>query len=75
MTDRRQCLIPGCRRTHKPLPRCTEWICGKHWPLVPKQFRRAYAHAKRRHKSDAVLDRIWARCRRAAIAENFMRIT
>lgn len=74
MTDRLSCLVPGCRRTCKPLP-YREWICGKHWPLVPKQFRRAYAHAKRHHKPDVVLDRIWARCRRAAITENFTRIT
>lgn len=38
MTDRISCCIPFCRRTTKH--ECQEWICGKHWPLVPRHMRR-----------------------------------
>jgi len=73
VTERLTCIVPGCKRTHAPL--WDEWICAKHWPLVPRDMRRAYAHARRRKKARSVLVRLWARCKRAAIEENFMRAT
>lgn len=58
------CLIVGCRRsTAVPY---TEWLCPRHWSLVPKETRRVYARAKRHHKSQAVLDRLWSRACRLA---------
>lgn len=68
------CLVPGCHRT-TPRGRYDQWICGKHWPLVPRDLRRAYARAKRRRKPASALSRLWVRCEREAIAANFMRIT
>lgn len=70
MSDRITCLVPGCRRTHAP--DFKEWICAKHWPLVPRDIRRAYARAKRRRKSQNALWRLWNRCKTAAIRENFL---
>jgi hypothetical protein len=69
MTDRLTCIVPGCRRTHAPI--WNEFICAKHWPLVPRDMRRAYARAKRRRKPMAVLIRLWLRCKAVAIRENF----
>lgn len=59
------CLIEGCRRT-TAIP-YTQWLCPRHWSLVPKATRRAYALAKRRRKSAAAIDRLWLRARRLAI--------
>jgi hypothetical protein len=70
MTARLTCIIPGCRRTHAPI--WSEFICAKHWPLVPRPLRRAYARAKRKRKPLEVVLRLWARCKTAAIRENFM---
>lgn len=54
MTDRIRCLVPGCRRTH-PAGRFREWVCSRHWPLVPKVRRRVYsrlnARARRLHEA------------------------
>lgn len=68
MTARYRCLIPGCRRT-RPCADFAEWICAKHWPLVPRQMRRAYASAMRRRKPASAINRIWRRCREEAIAQ------
>ncbi|MFC5509337.1 hypothetical protein [Bosea massiliensis] len=59
MTTRIHCCVPFCRRTTaKPY---SEWICGKHWPLVPKRVKLF------RRRADASLDR--ARAAMAAILD------
>ncbi len=72
MPDRVACCIPGCRRTRQNPGDIDEWICQRHWSPVPRQMRRAYASAKRRKKPWAARNRIWLRCKRAAINEHFM---
>lgn len=48
MSDRISCLVPFCRRTRGqrkgegPIREGEEWICGKHWSLIPKAYRRAH---------------------------------
>jgi len=39
VNGRLPCCVPFCRRTTKA-GRFSEWICGKHWPLVPPELRR-----------------------------------
>lgn len=36
------CCVPFCRRTigAAKLAPNSEWVCGKHWPLVPKRLKR-----------------------------------
>ena len=65
------CSAPRCRRTCKAEPWC-EWLCQKHWTLVPKRMRQVYSRARRRRKSDDVLDRLWFRCKAVAIREVLM---
>jgi hypothetical protein len=70
------CIVPGCRRSTK-VGDFDEWVCGRHWPTVPRQMRRLYAAAKRRARrsvgmpetmrSALVAARVWRRCRDAAI--------
>lgn len=72
--DRISCCIPGCRRTCRNDRGYDEWVCAKHWSLVPKSMRRAYASVKRRRKPWSAVNRIWRRCRTRAIEENFMRL-
>lgn len=84
MTDRLPCLVPHCRRTCRQEPDpvdiegqtfnlMDEWICARHWPLVPAATRRLYSAAKRRlrkfrtKKCAAVASRLWRRCKREAI--------
>ena len=72
MTEGRiTCSAPGCRRTCKA-QEWQEWLCAKHFRLVPKVMRRAYAHAKRRRKPVSVLNRLWFRCKAVAIRETLM---
>ena len=70
MKERMSCLIAGCRRTHTPV--FAEWLCAKHWALVPRQMRQAYSRAKRKRKSLEACLRLWRRCKAEAIRENFM---
>ena len=69
MSNRLACCIPGCRRT-SAMP-YSEWICGKHWSLIPKARRRIYQRAKRLRKDPRALYRLWSRCKRIAIERNF----
>lgn len=46
MKQRLSCCVPHCRRT--TAEECREWICGKHWPLVPRALRGEWSRAKRR---------------------------
>ena len=71
MTARLSCLCPGCRRT-TPAGRYPEWICARHWALLPKAQRRIYSRAKRKGKSPAALARIWRRLSREAIERAFI---
>lgn len=65
------CFVPGCKRTRKAHAIWDEWLCPKHWGMVPKQMRRAYSHAKRHQKPRPAVLRIWRRCKTAAIHGNF----
>jgi hypothetical protein len=74
MTDRLACLVPFCRRTHKP-EAYSEWICGEHWRLVSKATRRRLFLARRRavrlmgergRAWAAFADRLWDRCKAEA---------
>jgi hypothetical protein len=73
-SGRTSCCIPGCRCSTKHA--FYEWICSKHWRLVPKETRVVYARVKRLHrrgrKSTAAVWRIWDRCKRYATEANFM---
>jgi len=33
------CCIPGCTRWSRKFP--GEWLCGRHWGMVPRRCRRA----------------------------------
>lgn len=70
------CCVPGCRRTIKAGGDFTQWVCGKHWPAVPKSMRKRLAKYRRRAKIDArwqgVFCQMWMRCRDRAIEEAFM---
>lgn len=64
--DRLTCIAPGCRRTHRNSEGFAEWLCQKHWALVPKVTRRAYHRARRKwakgQRAGAAPARLWARC-------------
>lgn len=72
MAARLSCCVPGCRRTTRKF--YTEWICAKHWGLIPKAVRQVYQRAKRRHKDQAAIYRLWGRCKRIAIERNFTEV-
>lgn len=73
MTARITCIAPNCRRTHRNAEGYAEYLCQKHWALVPKATRKAYKRARRLGinggKSDAAVQRLWARCVRIAVLE------
>lgn len=48
MSERLHCCVPFCSRTTRPERGFTEWVCGKHWPLVSRRRKRAYSLTKRR---------------------------
>jgi hypothetical protein len=39
------CCIPGCPRWSRRYP--SEWLCGRHWRIVPARLRRALRKAWR----------------------------
>ena len=62
MTYRICCCIPFCRRTRKPwegMNETSEWICGKHWPLVSKTLRRRDSLFLRRYKKRFGTNSFW----------------
>lgn len=69
---RLRCVVPHCRRTTGRAG-FTEWICGRHWPAIPKAARRAYGRRVRRWRrfhrpSDGVAARrMWQWLKRRAI--------
>lgn len=72
--DRLQCLVPGCRRTFKVPELEVAWtMCGKHWRLSPKLWRRRLAKLdrcfKRTRKPHAryLSCWMWHACARRAI--------
>jgi hypothetical protein len=72
------CVIPFCQRSttqtqwHRDHPEHAEWLCGKHFKLIPRRFRLALI--RRRLKDDAYVskaqERLWSwvknRCMEAA---------
>ena len=44
-----------------------EWICQKHWGVVPRKYRKLYSMAKRKYKKGAInqerCDAIWNKCK------------
>jgi hypothetical protein len=75
MTERLRCLVPGCRRTRAACE-FEEWICQRHWSLLGRRQRAAYARAKRRWRAGrcpgSVPSRIWRRLSRAVIEAAFL---
>lgn len=68
MSERIACLAPGCRRTRANPDGCDEWLCRKHWSMVPTTYRRAYCRAQRRFNKSrdlrqlSITNRLWLRC-------------
>jgi hypothetical protein len=65
------CLVPFCRCTTKePF---AEWICAKHWKLVParlKHLRRRIKVRLRRRATEklfAMQQRTWERCKQIVL--------
>jgi hypothetical protein len=58
------CCVPGCKRTTKRA--FTEWVCGKHWSLTSRVWRRRMFRFRRHHRVD-LADRMWCRLRDQAI--------
>lgn len=56
MTDRISCCVPYCRRTARNDKGYGEWICGKHWPLVPRSMKRRRRELDRRVEK---IKRMW----------------
>lgn len=80
MTDRIHCCVPFCRRTTAARllpPGHTEWMCSEHWRVVPSRLKRRRAKLHRKLaksyiaitalRIEALDDRVWAACKRAAI--------
>lgn len=71
------CAVPFCRRSalKSNLGADTEHICGVHWRMVPKIYRRVYARISRRYRRGQYHDQriwkcraiCWGRIKRAAI--------
>lgn len=65
MTNREPCCIVGCKRTTKHT--YSEWICGKHWKLVPRHYRLVWRRLGRRWRSTGTKgswyagNRVWRR--------------
>lgn len=75
MSERTKCLIDGCRRT--TAIRCGEFLCQRHWSMVPKRVRRIYGVAKRRRRRalgdnwrilNYLCERLWDRAKRELFA-------
>ena len=66
-TKRTHCLLDGCRRTCVIQSKDDEWICQKHWSVVPKKYRKLYSMAKRKYKKGQInewrLFGIWTKCK------------
>lgn len=78
MSTRISCQVPFCRRTLRNDEGFLEWVCPKHWPLVPREMKARLRSVKRRvrklqdrpeayARALKLLDQTWARCRDTAI--------
>jgi hypothetical protein len=77
--DRLQCCVPFCRHTRAKLPRdhiFSEWICGDHWRMVDKKYRRVYGRYVRQWRRSGpsekqteydAANRLWHWLKRKAI--------
>ena len=67
MSNRINCLIFGCKRTRVNKPGFTEWICSKHWAVIPKKYRRLHSMAGRKFKKGQIsverVNGIWNKCK------------
>lgn len=67
MSVRLNCLITGCRRTKRNDEGFDEWICQKHWSVVPVKYRKLYSMAKRKFKKGDIdeerLLSVWKKCK------------
>lgn len=69
------CCVPFCRRTASAdrFPGADEWICEKHWPLVPRKVkllkRRVEARMRRKPtvRNHEACMRVWDMCKRYAM--------
>lgn len=73
---RTRCCIQPCNRTTKE--KHQEWICQKHWQLIPRRKRAAYSRTKRRmnrkptEENYAAMSRIWERMKHLAQFPHFL---
>lgn len=42
-----QCCVPFCKRTHRNDEGYVEWICQRHWSLVPRRTRGKWKLSKK----------------------------
>lgn len=68
---RLRCIVPFCNRTRgdrkgDPLRPGMEWICGVHWRMTSRTWRRRYALIKRRERYDLAAG-MWCRLKDQAI--------
>jgi hypothetical protein len=65
------CIVPFCRHTRKDADKFNEWICGDHWRLIEKKYRRVYGRRARRWRrfrtGGEAGARLWAWMKRRAI--------
>jgi hypothetical protein len=61
---RTRCCVPFC--THTTAHEFGEWICGEHWRLTSRTWRRRLFKARRKRWHD-LADRMWLRLKRQAI--------
>jgi hypothetical protein len=73
---RLRCCVPFCRSTRKRRPGThpdAEWICGDHWVLISKRYRRVWGRINKKWRRFgppdhiATYHRLWSRLKRYAI--------
>lgn len=42
-----RCLVPYCRCSRRPDPDIREWICAKHWKMIPREIKATRAQRRR----------------------------
>lgn len=81
--SRAPCMCLGCKRTISKVKLLAaggdEWVCGKHWPAVPRHMRQRLAKIRRWRRSAPYSERLmrlearmWVQCRDRAMAEAVM---
>ncbi len=65
------CCAPGCPRWSRMYP--GEWLCGRHWKMVPRRLRRALRVLWKRRpwtmRDGRLETRLWAHARRRVILQ------